>query len=69
MVQIGLGETEKVFEWLQKALGARSLWLDYLYVKPQFDPLRARDWKCVWVCCGQDARTTAAEDGGATIAE
>jgi hypothetical protein len=31
------------------------------------NPLKAnlKDWKWVWVC-GRDARTTAAEDGGAT---
>jgi hypothetical protein len=33
----------------------------------QENPAKAglKDWKWVWVC-GRDARTTAAEDGGAT---
>ena len=37
--------------------------LDYVAENPA--KARLKDWKWVWVC-GRDARTTAAEDGGAT---
>ena len=36
------------------------------YVGQNPEKAHLRNWKWVWVC-GQDARTTAAEDGGATI--
>jgi hypothetical protein len=39
IVQIGAGEVDSAFEWLEKALEERSLWLGYLNVEPQFDPL------------------------------
>jgi len=35
------------------------------YVAQNPEKAKLKDWKWVWVC-GQDARTTAAEDGGAT---
>jgi len=38
----------------------------YVAGNPQQEKLK--DWKWVWVC-GRDARTTAAEDGGATLSE
>ena len=37
------------------------------YVADNPQKAKLRDWKWVWVC-GQDARTTAGEDAGATIA-
>jgi tetratricopeptide (TPR) repeat protein len=40
MVYVALGEIDEAFDWLQKALEARSLWLGYLGVEPQFDDLR-----------------------------
>ena len=36
------------------------------YVRENPAKVRLKDWKWVWVC-GRDARTTAAEDGGATL--
>jgi len=41
LVYIGLDKIDQALEWLQKALAARSLWLGYLKVEPQFDRLRA----------------------------
>lgn len=38
MVYLGLGEKEKVFEWLQKAYDERSFQLIF---DPVFDPLRS----------------------------
>ena len=35
------------------------------YVAENPEKANLKDWKWVWVC-GRDARTTAAEDGGAT---
>ena len=41
LVYIGLAETEKAFEWLQRALSERSPTLTTLKVDPVFDELRA----------------------------
>ncbi len=41
LVQIGLGQNDEAFTWLDRALESRSLWLGYLNVEPQFDPIRA----------------------------
>ena len=41
MVHVGLREKDEAFTWLQKALEHRSLWLGYLNVEPQLDPLRS----------------------------
>ena len=41
LVQIGLNENDEAFTWLDNALNSRSLWLGYLNVEPQFDPIRA----------------------------
>jgi TolB-like protein/Flp pilus assembly protein TadD len=41
MVHVGLRETDEAFAWLQKAFEQRSLWLGYLNVEPQLDPLRS----------------------------
>jgi adenylate cyclase len=40
-IHLGLNETEKVFEWLEKAFEERSVRLPWLLIDPQFDPLRA----------------------------
>ena len=41
MVHIGLGETDRAFEWLQKALDARDWQMTLLKVEPTFDGLRS----------------------------
>jgi hypothetical protein len=40
MVHVGLQENDETFSWLQRA-EQRSLWLGYLAVEPQLDPLRS----------------------------
>jgi TolB-like protein/Flp pilus assembly protein TadD len=41
MVHVGLQEIDEAFVWLQRAFEQRSLWLGYLNVEPQLDPLRS----------------------------
>ena len=41
MVHIGLGDTDRAFEWLQKALEARDWQMALLKVEPAFDGLRS----------------------------
>ena len=41
MVHVGLRENNEAFKWLQTAFEQRSLWLGYLNVEPQLDPLRS----------------------------
>jgi tetratricopeptide (TPR) repeat protein len=41
LVHLGLQENDEAFTWLQRALEQRSLWLGYLSVEPQLDPLRS----------------------------
>jgi len=41
MVHVGLQEADEAFAWLERALEQRSLWLGYLNVEPQLDPLRS----------------------------
>jgi TolB-like protein len=41
MVHVGLQENDEAFAWLQRAFEQRSLWLGYLNVEPQLDPLRS----------------------------
>ncbi|MGC2197824.1 MAG: tetratricopeptide repeat protein [Terriglobales bacterium] len=41
MVYVGLQENDEAFAWLQRAFEQRSLWLGYLNVEPQLDPLRS----------------------------
>jgi tetratricopeptide (TPR) repeat protein len=41
MVHVGLQEIDDAFVWLQRAFEQRSLWLGYLNVEPQLDPLRS----------------------------
>lgn len=40
-VHLGLQETDNAFEWLERAVEERSLWLGYFNVEPQLDSLRA----------------------------
>ena len=40
-VHIGLGETDRAFEWLQKAIDARDWQMGMLKVEPAFDVLRS----------------------------
>jgi adenylate cyclase len=39
-IYLGLGETEKVFEWLEKGFDERAVRLPWLLADPQFDRLR-----------------------------
>jgi len=41
LVHAGLGERDAVFEWLDKAFGARDVHLIYLPVDPKWDPYRS----------------------------
>jgi len=41
LVHVGLGEKDRAFEWLDKAVEERDSWLIYLKAKPDFDPLRS----------------------------
>jgi adenylate cyclase len=41
MVHIGLGETDRAFEWLQKALEAHDWQMALLKAEPTFDDLRS----------------------------
>jgi TolB-like protein/Flp pilus assembly protein TadD len=41
LVHLGLQENDETFMWLQRAVEQRSLWLGYLGVEPQLDPLRS----------------------------
>ena len=40
-VHIGLGETDRAFEWLEKAIEARDWQMGMLKVEPAFDGLRS----------------------------
>jgi adenylate cyclase len=40
LIYVGLGDHDQAFSWLNQAAAERSLWLGYLKVGPQFDPLR-----------------------------
>jgi serine/threonine-protein kinase len=41
MIHIGLGESDRAFEWLEKAFEARDWQMALLNVEPLFDSLRA----------------------------
>jgi TolB-like protein/Tfp pilus assembly protein PilF len=41
LVHVALQENDEAFTWLQRAFEQRSLWLGYLNVEPQLDPLRS----------------------------
>jgi adenylate cyclase len=41
MIHVALQENDEAFAWLQTAFEQRSLWLGYLNVEPQLDPLRS----------------------------
>jgi tetratricopeptide (TPR) repeat protein len=40
LIFVGLRDMDEAFRWLHSALEQRSLWLGYLDVEPQLDPLR-----------------------------
>lgn len=40
MIYVGVQHNDEAFTWLQKAVEQRSLWLGYLNVEPQLDPMR-----------------------------
>jgi hypothetical protein len=40
-VHIALRDTDRAFEWLEKALGARDWQMELLNVEPAFDDLRS----------------------------
>jgi len=40
MIYVGLGEHDQAFSALDRTFEERSLWLGYLNVEPQLDPLR-----------------------------
>lgn len=39
-IYLGLGETEKIFEWLEKSFEERAVRLPWLLADPQFDSFR-----------------------------
>lgn len=41
LVYVGLGDSDKAFEWLNKAREERSAWLAWVMVEPRFDSLRS----------------------------
>ena len=41
MLHAGLGEADRAFEWLDRAVEDRRGWLAYLKVEPSLDPLRS----------------------------
>jgi serine/threonine-protein kinase len=41
MIHVGLGEVDEAFTCFQSAFEERSLWMGYLKVEPQLDPVRA----------------------------
>jgi eukaryotic-like serine/threonine-protein kinase len=41
VIYVGLGVKGQAFTWLERAYGDRSVWLDFLNVEPQLDPLRS----------------------------
>ncbi|MCA1632505.1 MAG: tetratricopeptide repeat protein [Acidobacteria bacterium] len=41
MIYVGLGETDRAFEWIDKAYDERSSWLVSLKVEPMFDNIRS----------------------------
>jgi serine/threonine protein kinase/tetratricopeptide (TPR) repeat protein len=41
LIHVGLGQTDRAFEWLEKAVLERALGLVLLRVEPRLDPLRA----------------------------
>ena len=41
LVHLGLRKNDEAFTWLQRAFEQRSIWIGYLNVEPQLDPLRS----------------------------
>src|SRR5215472_1537029 len=57
-VYVGLGQYDDAFTWLNRALEERSLWLGYLDVEPQMDPIRtAPRFQELLRCVGLIAQT------------
>jgi hypothetical protein len=40
MIHVGLGDKDKAFSWLERAVQERSSWLAWAKVEPRFDPIR-----------------------------
>jgi len=40
LIDVGLGQKEKAFKWLDKAFEARDLYLCYQLLEPSYDPIR-----------------------------
>jgi eukaryotic-like serine/threonine-protein kinase len=41
LIYVGLGDSDRSFEWLERAYEERSSWMSYLNVEPRLDPLRS----------------------------
>jgi hypothetical protein len=41
LIHVCLQDHDEAFAWLQKAFDQRSIWLGYLQVEPQLDPVRS----------------------------
>jgi hypothetical protein len=41
MIHVGLGDHDEAFSSLNRAFEERSLWLGYMNVEPQLDPVRS----------------------------
>lgn len=41
LIQVGLGDKDEAFRWLEAAYQERSTWLTWVRVEPRFDPLRS----------------------------
>jgi tetratricopeptide (TPR) repeat protein len=41
IISLGLGDSERAFEWLGRARDLRDPWLEFIKVDPRFDPLRS----------------------------
>lgn len=53
LVHLGLGEDDKAFAWLEKALIARDVHLMFLTADPKWDPLRSdHRFDAVMTRCG-----------------
>jgi hypothetical protein len=62
-VHIGLGDTDRAFEWLQKGLEARDWQMALLKVEPAFDGLRSSN-----ALAFQDRQRQASPAGTQTVA-
>ena len=41
LVYVGLGDKDRAFEWLQRAVEERDNWVAYAKTKPEYEPLRS----------------------------